>query len=87
MVKYVVKGILPHFRGTFKSGDWGKFGENGGVHNILESRTGLVLRLPKRGYQKLQFLERKLCWVVNIEVRIGIIQTYRFEILYANVVG
>ena len=33
------------------------------------------------------FLKEKLCWVVNIEVRIGIIQTYRFEILYANVVG
>ena len=46
VVKYVVRGILPHFWGTFKSGDWGKLGENGGVHNILGSRTGLVLRLP-----------------------------------------
>lgn len=33
------------------------------------------------------FLKEKLCWVVNIEAQIGIIQTYRFEILYANVVS
>ena len=65
VVKYVVKGILPHFRGTFKSGDWGKLGENGGVHNILGSRTNLVLRLPNQApyqlghtriYIKLSFL-------------------------------
>ena len=46
VVKYVVKKILPHFQETFKSGDWGKLGENGGVCNISGSRTGLVLRLP-----------------------------------------
>ena len=39
MVKYVVKEILPHFRGTFKSSYWGKLRRNGGVCNILESRT------------------------------------------------
>ena len=47
VVKYVVKEILPHLGGTFKSGDWEKLGENGGVHNILGSRTNLVLRHPK----------------------------------------
>ena len=46
VVKYVVKGILPHFQETFKSGDWGKLGRNRGVHNISGSRTGLVFQLP-----------------------------------------
>ena len=55
VVKYVVKEILPHFRGTFKSGDWGKLGENGGVQNILGSRTGLVLRLPKQARYHLRY--------------------------------
>ena len=46
VVKYVVKEILPHFRGTFKSGDWGKLGRNRGVRNISDSRTNLVFQLP-----------------------------------------
>ena len=37
VVKYVVKGILPHFQETFKSGDWGKLGRNRGVCNISGS--------------------------------------------------
>ena len=48
VVKYVVKEILPHFRETFKSGDWGKLGRNRGVRNISDSRTGLVFRLPNQ---------------------------------------
>ena len=53
VVKYVVKEILPHFRGTFKSGDWGKLGRNRGVRNISDSRTGLVLRLPNQAPYQL----------------------------------
>ncbi len=55
MVKYVVKEILPHFQETFKSGDWGKLGENGGVYNISGNRTGLVLRLPKQARYQLRY--------------------------------
>ena len=53
VVKYVVRGILPHFRGTFKSGDWGKLGENRGVYNIWSSRTNLVFRLPNQAPYQL----------------------------------
>lgn len=53
VVKYVVKEILPHFRGTFKSGDWGKLGRNRGVRNISDSRTGLVLQLPNQAPYQL----------------------------------
>ena len=55
VVKYVVKEILPHLGGTFKSGDWGKLGENGGVHNILGSRTGLVFQLPNQARYQLRY--------------------------------
>ena len=55
VVKYVVKEILPHFRGTFKSGDWGKLGRNGGVHNIWSSRTGLVFQLPNQARYQLRY--------------------------------
>ena len=55
VVKYVVKEILPHFRGTFKSGDWGKLGRNRGVRNISDSRTGLVLQLPNQARYQLRY--------------------------------
>ena len=55
VVKYVVKGILPHFQETFKSGYWGKLGRNRGAYNISGSRTGLVFQLPNHALYHLSY--------------------------------
>ena len=55
VVKYVVKGILPHFQETFKSGYWGSLRRTRGVCNISGSRTGLVLRLPNHALYHLSY--------------------------------
>ena len=48
VVKYVVKGILPHFPRTFNDGICGVLRSNTGVCNILGSRTDLVFQHPKQ---------------------------------------
>ncbi len=51
------KAILDQSRGEVKKK---KCQRRNGFLGLSDSAANLVLRLPKRGYQKLQFLERKI---------------------------
>ena len=47
VVKYVVKEILPHFRGTFKSGDWGGIGGKRGSAQHFGKSNRFDVPAPK----------------------------------------